>query len=209
MNIVVFGSTGGTGIELIKQALKRGHEVTAFARDPSQIPISDPRVKMVKGDVLDLKTVEVAVVGAQAAISALGVKLGQSPGTVRSEGTSNIVKALAAANVRRFVSVSTVGMGDSFNRLSFFARMLLPRIIGSERLEEAERQEQIIRTSNLDWTMLRPTRLVNAPSTGRYQIGGDLRTGMASKLSRVDLASALFDQLETAEFMRQTPTITN
>jgi putative NADH-flavin reductase len=209
MKIVVFGSTGGTGIELMKQAIKRGHEVTAFARDPSQIAISDPNVQLVQGDVLDLKTVQAAVTGAQAAISALGVKLGQSPGTVRSEGTSNIVKALCAANVRRFISVSTVGMGDSFNRLSFFARMLLPRIIGSERLEEAERQEQIIRQSNLDWTMLRPTRLVNSPARGRYQIGGDLHTGMGSQLSRADLASALFDQLETAEFMRQTPTITN
>jgi len=112
MKIVVFGSTGGTGLELIKQAIKRGHDVTAFARDPSQIPISESTVRTVKGDVLDLKTVAAAVAGAQAAISALGVRLGQSPGTVRSEGTRNIVTALAAADVRRFVSVSTVGVGD-------------------------------------------------------------------------------------------------
>jgi len=209
MKIVVFGSTGGTGIELIKQAIKRGHEVTAFARDPSQIPISDSTVRMVKGDVLDLKTVAVAVAGAQAAISALGVRLGQSPGTVRSEGTRNIVTALSAADVRRFVSVSTVGVGDSLNRLSFFARFLLPRIIGTERLEEAERQEQIIRQSSLEWTILRPTRLVNGLAIGRYQIGGDLRTGMGSKLARADLAAALLEQLETAEFLRQTPTVTN
>lgn len=209
MKIVVFGSTGGTGIELIKQAIKRGHEVTAFARDPSRIPISDSTVRMVKGDVLDLKTVAAAVAGAQAAISALGVRLGQSPGTVRSEGTRNIVTALSATDVRRFVSVSTVGVGDSLNRLSFFARFLLPRIVGAERLEEAERQEQIIRQSSLEWTILRPTRLVNGLAMGRYQIGGDLRTGMGSKLARADLAAALLQQLETAEFLRQTPTVTN
>ena len=209
MKIVVFGSTGDTGIELVKQAIQRGHEVTAFARDPSKISLSDSKLRMVKGDVLDLKTVTAAVAGAQAAISALGVRLGQSPGTVRSEGTRNIVSALAAANVRRFVSVSTVGVGDSLNRLSFFAGVFLPRIIGAQRLKEAERQEEIIRQSSLEWTILRPTRLVNEAAAGRYKIGSDLHTGMGSKLARADLAAALLEQLEKTDFVRQTPTVTH
>lgn len=209
MKIVVFGSTGGTGLELIKQALKRGHEVSAFARDPSKISISDAKLRTHKGDVLDLNSVTAAVTGAQAAVSALGVRLGESPGTVRSEGTRNIVAALSAANVRRFVSVSTVGVGDSLNRLSFFAGIFLPRIIGPERLKEAERQEETIRQSSLEWTILRPTRLVNDAALGRYQIGNDLHTGMSSKLARADLATALLDQLEKTDFLRQTPTVTN
>ena len=209
MKIVVFGSTGDTGIELIKQAIQRGHEVTAFARDPSKISLSDSKLRIVKGDVLDLKAVTAAVAGAQAAISALGVRLGQPPGTVRSEGTRNIVAALTAANVRRFVSVSTVGVGDSLNRLSFFAGVFLPRIIGAQRLREAERQEEIIRQSSLEWTILRPTRLVNEAAVGRYKIGSDLHTGMGSKLARADLAAALLEQLEKTDFVRQTPTVTH
>ena len=208
MKIIVFGSTGGTGIELIKQALKQGHEVTAFVRNASKVPFSDPAVKLIEGDALDLKSVQTAIGSNQAAISVLGVRLGQAPGKVRSEGTRNIVTALSSTNVRRFVSVSTVGVGDSFNRLSFFARILLPKIIGTARLNEAERQEEIIRQSSLDWTILRPTRLVDSDVVGKYQIANNLRTGMSSKLSRADLAAALLVQLETEDFLRQTLTIT-
>ena len=208
MKIIVFGSTGGTGIELIKQALKQGHEVTAFVRNASKVPFSDPAVKLIEGDALDLKSIQTAIGSNQAAISVLGVRLGQAPGKVRSEGTRNIVTALSSTNVRRFVTVSTVGVGDSFNRLSFFARILLPKFIGAARLNEAGRQEEIIRQSSLDWTILRPTRLVDSDVVGKYQIANNLRTGMSSKLSRADLAAALLVQLETEDFLRQTLTIT-
>ena len=209
MKIIVFGSTGGTGIELIKQAVKQGHEVTAFVRNASKVPFSDPAVQAIEGDVLDLKTIQAAIGNNQAAISVLGVRLGQPPGTVRSEGTRNIVTALSATNLRRFVSVSTVGVGDSLSRLSFFARILFPRIIGPARLNEAKCQEEIIRQSSLDWTILRPTRLFDSDAVGQYKIANNLRTGMSSKLSRADLAAALLVQLETENFLRQTPTITN
>lgn len=208
MNIVIFGGTGGTGLELLKQAIARGHEVTALVRDPARVGMTDTRLRILKGDVLDPDAVRAAVTGTQAALSALGVRLGQPPGTVRSEGTRNIVAALSDAGVRKFVSVSTVGVGDSVGRLTFWARLLLPRLIGAERLEEADRQERIIRQSGLDWVILRPTRLVDDPAKGEYRIGLDLRTGMTSKLTRADLAASLLDQLESDRFVRQTPTVT-
>lgn len=208
MNIVIFGGTGGTGLELLKQAIARGHEVTALVRDPARVGMTDTRLRILKGDVLDPNAVRAAVTGTQAALSALGVRLGQPPGTVRSEGTRNIVAALSDAGVRKFVSVSTVGVGDSVGRLTFWARLLLPRLIGTERLEEADRQERIIRQSGLDWVILRPTRLVDDPAKGEYRIGLDLRTGMTSKLTRADLAASLLDQLESDRFVRQTPTVT-
>lgn len=208
MNIVIFGGTGGTGRELLKQAIARGHEVTALVRDPSRVVMTDTRLRIFKGDVLDPNAVRAVVAGAQAAISVLGVRLGQPPGTVRSEGTRNIVAALSDAGARKFVSVSTVGVGDSLGRLTFWARLLLPRLIGAERLEEADRQERIIRQSGLDWVIMRPSRLVDDPAKGEYRIGSDLRTGMTSKLTRADLAAALLDQLESDRFLRQTATVT-
>ena len=208
MNIVIFGGTGGTGLELLKQAIARGHEVTALVRDPARVVMTDTSLRILKGDVLDPNAVRAAVTGTQAALSALGVRLGQPPGTVRSEGTRNIVAALSDAGVGKFVSVSTVGVGDSIARLTFWARLLLPRLIGAERLEEADRQERIIRQSGLDWVILRPTRLVDDPAKGEYRIGSDLHTGMTSKLTRADLAASLLDQLESDRFVRQTPTVT-
>lgn len=209
MKIVVFGSTGGTGLALLQQAIQRRHQVVAFARDPQKIPISDAHLEVIKGDVLDPNAVKLAVDGADAVISALGVRLGQAPGTVRSDGTRNIVDALLTVGVERFVSVSTIGVGDSYDRLSLVGRFLLPRIIGIERLQEAKRQEEIIRQTNLKWTILRPPRLVDSPVVGRYTIGMDLKTGLSSKLARADLATALLDQLGSDEFVGKCPSVVN
>lgn len=208
MHIVLFGSTGGTGSEVIKQALSRGHQITALARTPEQITISNPLLTTVPGDVLDMPTLNKVVVGADAAISVLGVRLGQAPGVVRSTGTRNIVAALTLAKVRRFVSVSTIGIGDSVNQMSWMMRMIWPRIIGAERLREAALQEQIIAESHLDWTVLRPTRLTDDAATGTYQVGNHIQTGMSAKLARADLAKALLDQIEQSAFLRQTPIVT-
>lgn len=209
MKVVVFGSTGNTGIELLKQALERGHRVLAFARDPRQIALSDPRLETLRGDVLDRAAVTKAVSGADVAISVLGVRLGQPPGTVRSKGTENIVAALTAAKVPRFISVSTIGVGDSQQRLSFVARAFLPKIIGAERLREAQEQEAITARSNLEWTVLRPPRLLDRPGTGHYRLGTDLRTGMRTQLHRADLARALLDQVASSAFLRQCPSVVN
>lgn len=209
MKITVFGSTGGTGLALLQQAIQRGHQVVAFAREPQKISISDPRLKVIQGDVLDPQAVQSAVAGAEAVISALGVRLGQAPGTIRSDGTRNIVNALLNAGVKRFISVSTIGVGDSRDRLSLVGKFLLPKMIGAERLQEAERQEEIIRQTNLAWTILRPPRLVDNPVTGRYQIGTDLKTGFGSSLARADLATALLDQLENDAFVGKCPSVVN
>lgn len=209
MKIVIFGSTGGTGLILLRQALERGHKVIAFARNPQMVSVSGACLDVLQGDVLDPDAVRHAVAGADAAISVLGVRLGQAPGTVRSEGTRNIVNALSQAGIERFVSVSTIGAGDSRDRLSWVARFLLPRIIGAERLEEAERQEEIVRQSKLNWTILRPPQLVDRPGTGRYKIGADLYTGLRSNITRADLAAALLDQLDNKESFGKCLSVTN
>lgn len=207
MKITVFGSTGGTGLALLQQAIQRGHQVVAFAREPQKISISDPQLKVIQGDVLDPQAVQAAVAGAEAVISALGVRLGQAPGTIRSDGTRNIVNAMLNAGVKRFISVSTVVVGDSRDRLSLVGKFLLPKLIGAERLQEAERQEEIIRQTNLTWTILRPPRLVDSPVSGRYQIGTGLKTGFGSSLARADLATALLDQLDTDAFVGKCPSV--
>lgn len=209
MRIVIFGSTGGTGRELVCQALSRGCEVIAFARQPAQLAMKHPRLYPVQGDVLDPASVADAVEGADVALSALGVRLGQQSGSVRSEGTRHIVRALEAAGISRFVCVSTLGVGDSRHCQSAVARWLLPRIIGAERLAEAERQEQIIADSILGWTILRPARLVDGPASHSYRLGTGLSTGITSQTRRADLATALLDQLTDETFLHQCPSIIN
>lgn len=209
MKVVIFGSTGETGKALVSQALRRGYDVHAFARRPADVGIQDARLHLIQGDVLDRVAVQHAVAGMDAAVSVLGVRLGQPQSTVRSTGTANIVAALTAEGVRRFVCGSTVGAGRHLQTLPWLARMLVPRIVGAWRLEEAGRQEDIVRGSALDWTILRPPRLVDGEATGTYRIGENLATGFGSKLTRGDYAHALLDELESKRFLRQSPTICN
>lgn len=207
MKVVIFGSTGATGLALVQQALQRGHEVVAFAREPSAIDISHASLQVVRGDVLDIGTVEHALHGADAAISVLGVRMGQAQSNARSEGTRNILKAMKAAGVHRFVSVSAVGAGTHLQTLPWIARKLLPILVGKWRLEEAGLQEDAIRGSDLDWVIMRAPRLVDGPNAGSYRAAENISTGFGDKLPRGVLAKALLDQLKENQFVHATPTV--
>jgi putative NADH-flavin reductase len=207
MKVVIFGSTGATGLELVQQALDRGHHVVAFARNPADIPVTHERLEVAKGDVLEHAALQQAVRGADAAISVLGVRMGQASSTARSVGTRNIVQALAATGVKRFVSVSAVGAGAHLQSMPWIARLMLPLLVGKWRLDEAGLQEEAIAKSPLDWVILRAPRLVDGQGTGRYRMAANLVSDFGDKLPRADLAKALLDQLTANEFVRTTPTV--
>ena len=79
MNLLILGATGGTGRALVEQALEQGYTVTAFARDPSQVRTTHPNLRTVKGDILDYDSVENAIRGQDAALSALGLQVKAMP----------------------------------------------------------------------------------------------------------------------------------
>lgn len=207
MRICVIGATGGTGLHFVKLALEAGHELTALVRDRQRLPMESPRLRVVTGNVLDSATVDYALRDCDALVSMLGVALGQPAGTTRSTGTRVLVEAMQRSPVKRLVAVSTVGVGTSRAAQSLASRWLLPRLIGAQRLAEADLQEQIIASSGLDWTVLRPPRLVDGPPTGRYRSGVTIRTSMSSKVPRADLAQALLDELVKGQFVRAATTV--
>ena len=102
MNLLIIGSTGGTGKQLVKQALNRGHNVTAFARNPSKIKIKHDRLKIVKGNVLNVDSLWNAITGQDVVLCALGHKRWLYPTKILSKGTSNIIEAMEKNKVNRF-----------------------------------------------------------------------------------------------------------
>ncbi len=184
MNIIVFGASRGVGRQVALQALAKGHDVTAFARNPKLEP--HPNLSVLAGDVLDAQAVARAVVGFDAVICALGSG-NTNQGNVRSMGTANIVAAMREAGVRRLVAVSSFGVGDSRKGLVANIAWLFLRAA----LEEHERQEVIIRSSGLNWTIVRPTGLTNDPATGNIRVGSSGR----GRISRVDVAAFVLNQL--------------
>jgi putative NADH-flavin reductase len=204
MRLVVFGSTGGTGREIVAQALARGHDVTAFARDPSKLGPPRERLFVVKGDVLDAPAVAQAVRGQDAVLSALGVS-GGSPSTLCSQGVRNILEAMRRTGVRRLVCESAYGASES-RSWGAYARFL--RIFIRGIMKDKDRMEEIVRASDADWVIVRPPILTNGPRTGTYRIGEDLRlASWFPKVSRADVADWMLNASEGKARARSAPVI--
>jgi putative NADH-flavin reductase len=202
MKIIIFGATGGTGRELVTQALDRGHEVTAFVRDPDRLGVPGPEV--VRGDVLDQFAVERALAGQEAVLVAIGAGAGRT--TLREEGTRNIVAGMRATGVKRLICLSSLGVGDSRANLSFFTRYIVVGVFLRHAFADHERQEAVVRETSLDWTIVRPPHLKDGPRTGEYLHGfPPVKTRIEGRISRADVADFMLDQLEDDTYLRQTP----
>lgn len=202
MHLSIFGASGQTGQFLVQKALQRNHSVTAFVRSPNLFPIRDPNLLVVHGDVLRAREVADAVQGADAVFCVIG---GRSPGSrVCSEGTKNIIRAMRHHHVRRLIAVTGMGAGDSRRRFGVVGRLAMRAFLS---LEDKDRQEDLIRGSDLEWTIVRPPMLTNEPHTGTYRVGADLKATSMTKLARADLVEFLLTQLTDPTYLHQTPTM--
>jgi putative NADH-flavin reductase len=210
MNLIVFGATGGTGRQIVKQALAEGHRVTAFARTPAKLDIRHPNLKLAKGDVLDLQSVRAAMPGHDAVIVALGAPA-RKAGTMRSQGTANIMTAMKDCGINRLICQSSLGFGDSAEVLhatGFVFRNIIVPILLADTFKDHERQEEAVKQSGLDWTIIRPGNMTNGPKTGTYQHGfAASRRDLKIKVSRADVAHFALRQLGNNSYLRMTPGI--
>jgi len=204
MKLLIFGATGGTGRQLVEQALGQGHAVTAFARNPARLDIKHANLSVAQGDVLDFASVVPAMQGQEAVLAVLGTPA-RKERTVRSEGTRNIVRAMEQVGVRRLISQSTVGIGDSQEMLPFRYKYILVPLLLRDAFAEHERQEHHIRQSQLEWTIVRPGALTNGNHTGVYQHGLDVTDRIKVKVSRADAADFILKQLPDETYVRRTP----
>jgi putative NADH-flavin reductase len=207
MKVLVFGASGGTGRELLQQALDKGMEVTAFVRDAAKVEdIQHPNLAVVIGDVLNIEDVSRAVAGHDAVLYAVGA--GPKRTTIREQGTRNVIEAMQAANVERLVCLSSFGVGDSRTDLSFFTRYIVVGIFLRHAFADHERQEAVVEKCALDWTLVRPPHLKDGAPTGEYQHGLTLAYGdIKGWISRGDLADFMLKQLEDDRYSRQAPRV--
>jgi uncharacterized protein YbjT (DUF2867 family) len=186
---VVFGATGGTGRQVVERALAAGHDVIAAARRPEAIEKTD-RLRVVKADALDAASVEAAIAGGDAVLSAIGPANNKQPGTLISEGTKHMLAACAKTGVRRFVFESGLMVGDGAG-LSWLGRRAVGVFRWANRALCADKRvaEAAIRDSALDWVIVRPVSLVDGPASGSYTTGVDARVNITKKLAHADVAA--------------------
>lgn len=202
MRLVVFGASGGTGTEIVRQALGHGHEVTAFMHE-NPLPLDDPRVRAIRGDVRDFEQVLTAVRGNDAVASALGFSRGPS-GEVLSAGIANVIHAMAEEGVSKLAAVSAAGtFARDDRRLSLGFRIMMKTTLRAV-YDDLERMEQRIMASDLDWTIIRPVGLTDGAFTGTYRFSADgSLLPKASRISRADVAAAVLKGIETDLWSRR------
>jgi putative NADH-flavin reductase len=125
---------------------------------------------------------------------------------VVSTGTQHIVEAMAQQGIRRLIVVTSLGVGDSKDQTPFFFK-ILARTLLRKAMQDKERQEEIVKASGLEWTIVRPGGLTDGPKTGAYTYGLDPRL-KARQLSRADLAEFVLKQASDNQFVGKTPAIT-
>lgn len=214
MHIAVFGATGGTGRNFTAQALDAGHTLTALVRHPARLRRPDgrpfagdgqDRLRVVEGNVLDPAAVAETVAGADAVFVTLGTTRGNPPDVV-SSGTAVVVDAMKGAGVRRLVVVSSLGVADSRDQVPWWFKLLMSTALRPRFVDKAD-QEQTVRESGLDWTILRPGGLTNGPATGRTDVGTQAHV-MARTISRADVAAVALRVMGTVGTVRRVLAVT-
>lgn len=187
MKITVFGATGLTGGLLVQQSLQAGHTVTAVVRSAAEFPAG---VEVIRADVMDPAAIEPAVTGRDVVISALGHRPGATD-PVCAPAAESIIQAMHTTGTRRLVVITAAGPVQDSHDGFFTAKVVKPILWRFLRAAFTDfvATEKIIRTSGLDWTMVRPPRLTNGDAKPyRTEIDHTVRRG--SLISRTDLAAA-------------------
>lgn len=210
MKLTIFGATGGTGKQLIKQALAAGNQVVAFARNPSKIDVTHEHLTIVQGQLTDTAAIERAVRASDAVISVLG----SNPRKAKkrkplTQGMRNILAAMQVTGVRRLIIASTPSASDPKDMPDFKFKLLagVLKFLKRPAYEEVVGVARLVRESDTDWTILRVSTLNNNPGSGKIRAGylGGVQAG--TNISRADLAAFMLAQVQDRTYLHQAPVL--
>ena len=203
--VLITGASRGIGLETVCAALDAGFHVRALARSADAIALTHPGLEKLQGSALDAAIVSKAVDGADAVITCLGMGPTLGPVTLFSRSTEIMVQAMEAAGVRRLIAVTGIGSGDSRGVGGMlYAKLFQPLLLGTIYADK-DREEAIIKQSDLDWTIVRPGFLTRLKPTGKPRAIVDPKDWQGGFISRADVAWFLIDELRSHRFVHQTP----
>ena len=207
MKVLLLGATGGTGREIVRRAVAEGHSVVALVR--SILKANDlTGATLVEGDARDEAALASALEGCSGVISSLGTPMSPfSEVTLLSTATRSIVNVMTQKKIRRLVCITGLGAGDSRGHGGFvFDNFILPLLL-RKVYEDKNRQEDVIRSSSLDWVLVRPMVLNDNPGTGAVQAQTDLSKIHGGSVARSDVAKFVVDLLTDDKWLHRSPLI--
>lgn len=216
MRLTVFGATGRTGRPLVEQALRRGHEVTAFVRDPTGLPPelrNDDRVRVVVGDAYTGAGVERAVDGgegppADAVVGVLGQGSG-GPDDLLTRAGGHVLDAMDRVGVDRYVTLVGAGVREEGESVSLGGRAMgtLLKLLTRSVLEDARAHVETISGSDTEWTVVRGPRLTDGAHTGEFVHGTDIALGIRATAARANVAAFVLDCVEEGLYVHGMPKV--
>jgi putative NADH-flavin reductase len=203
MELLILDATGGTGQQLVVQALEQGHTVTTCAQTGSLLEAQHPNLHIFRCNILDEQAALMTVFGRDIVIVASGSRARGLADLVR--GTRNILTAIQQCCVRRSIWVTSFGVGESYHQMGWFARNVIVKSFIRTAIEEKEVQERLIIASDGEWMIVRPGSLTDGPRTGNYRIipsDAKERIGRPS-ISRADVADFILKNLTSDIYVRK------
>lgn len=208
--LLVIGASRGIGLAVVRVALARGQAVRAFARSAARIAVDDPHLERVDGDARSTEALRRALAGIDAVALTLGVpqdpRFIVGPVDLFSSATRALLPAMQEAGVRRLIAVTGFGAGDSRAAIALWQRLPFLLVFGRAYADKSV-QEQLIRDSGLDWTLVRPGVLTNGASTGRYRVLAESSEWRNGLVSRADVADFIVPQLDATDFVHRAPVL--
>lgn len=186
MHIALFGAATRLGSHVLEQAIAAGHRVTALVGARSELPTERDDLRVVIGEVTSEQAVAQVVDGSHAVVSVLGAGISRRTTPVCLEGVRAMLGAMKTHDVGRILVVSAHGVGETYDR-SAYVRLTWRR--AAEAMLDLEAMEQLLRSTDADWTIVRPPRMTGGTFTGTYEVvEDDARVGMFSGIPRADVA---------------------
>jgi putative NADH-flavin reductase len=187
----------------VSQALQAGNEVTAYVRDPAKLPVTHQRLRVVVGPIADqAMPFQEAMKGQQAVISTLGRGLSRQSDHVIERCVPTMLSAMKAHGVGRLIFTSAIGVGDAYSEAPLLSKLVI-RVLLKDIYPDKLIGENLVRNSDLEWTIVQPAGLTNGQLTRRYRSGEHLRHRMIATVSRADLAHFLLSQLDDHTYVRR------
>ena len=200
--LLVLGANGPTGRQTVQQALGRGYRVDALTRHPESFPVQHDHLRVLAGDATRAEVIDAAVAGTDAVICTIGAAFTRHPVQVYSTSARLLAEAMGRHRKRRLLVVTSSGLTphQQAGVVAGVFRGLMRDHVGKTVYDDMEQMEALVSASDLDWTIVRPPGLSDAPGTGYAVAETEVDGGFCS---REDLAAMLLDQLEEDRFVRR------
>ncbi len=193
MKLVVLGATGGIGLEVVRQAVERGHTVTAFVRSPEPLGSFRDRIQVIQGDLLNGPELAQILGGHDAVLSSFGPRNPKANGNLLKSFASALTNAMLHTGMRRVIVVSVAFL---FKDMIIPPAYLVGRLLFPHHVADAAAMEDILAESGLDWTIVRPPQLTDKPRTGAYRVREGHLPRFGFTISRADVADYMIKAIE-------------